>query len=96
MERVTIRHFDIGQDVHHVDVRGHGYRWLYYALVGEESSVAYMTDGQDYVQVVDEDAWFDAYRIAIVITGSPASAVDLTCERIRHRMLDAGDWQPLR
>jgi hypothetical protein len=95
MERVTIRRFDHGQDIHHVDVRGHGYRWLYYALVGEEGTTAYMTDGNDYVQVVEEDAWFESYKIAIVLTGSPAGAVDLTCERVRHRMLDIGDWNPI-
>ena len=94
MERVTIRRFDHGADIHHVDVRGHGYRWLYYALVGDGQTSSYMTDGTDYVQV-DDDVWFDAYRTAIVLTGSPAGAVDLTCERLRHRMRGEGDWQPI-
>ncbi len=95
MERITIRRFDIGADVDRVSVRGHGLRWLYYALNAGDRSVPYMTDGYEYVRLSDENEWFETYKAAIVLTGSPAAAVDLTCERVRYLMEQRGDWSPL-
>jgi hypothetical protein len=95
MERVTIRRFDIGEGIRSVDVEGHGYKWLFYWLLGDEHSRAYITDGLEYVMLPDPEEWRETYRHAIVMTGVPATSVDLTCERLKQRMRRQNLWKPL-
>lgn len=96
MEQVTIRRFSIGERIESIDVEGHGNKWLFYLLLGEHASRAVMSDGSDYVEVADLDQWQHTYTQALVLTGVPASSVDLACERTKRLMLKAGTWKPLR
>lgn len=96
MERVTFKRFDIGQEIESVDVDARGYKWLVYWLLGEDESVCYITDGSAYVEIADPAEWQDVYARAIVLTGNPKQATDLTCERVKRLMLQRGEWRPVR
>lgn len=93
--RITIKRFEIGQQIEGVQVDAQGNKWLLYSLVGEDKTFWYMKDGSQYVRVLDPKEWQDTYACAIVLTGNPADATDLTCERIKWLMQSRGEWSPM-
>lgn len=95
MDRVTLKRFDIGQQIDTVEVEAEGNKWLMYWLVGEDEAFSYMTDGARFVQIRNPHEWQDVYADAIVLTADPARATDLTCERMKHVMQQRGEWKPL-
>jgi hypothetical protein len=90
MERITVRRFDIGQDIESIAVEGEGHKWLVYGLNSKDSCRWYMTDGSAYFDLGDGQDWHEVYILAIVLTADPTQATDLTCERVKRQMLDRG------
>ena len=96
MDRVTIKRFDIGQAIEGVEVDARGVKWVVYWLLGEDEAFCYMTDGSIFVEIVNPNEWQDVYCDAIILTGNPEEATDLTCERIKWLMKRRGEWRPIR